>query len=666
VTKARPRVYLVQVCNAFGDAVYVPLAAGMLKAYAEERPRLAEHFAFETIIHRRFDLAETASRIESPAVVGLSTYVWNWEFSLALARELRRLHPAVVIAIGGPQVPDDAHALVESHVVDIVVHGEGEITFADVLDALLDGTPLHAVAGVTARDSSGRAVRGPARARVVELDDLPSPFLRGDFDALLEGSQRLIGLWETNRGCPFSCTFCYWGSAINTKVRSFGWERLERELAWFSDKRVDYVLSADANFGIKKRDVDIARLVAETKRRTGFPRKFRVFSTKNASDRVLEIIDVLHGEGLDQGMSLTMQTLSPRAQEAIKRDNIRLSTYVQLARKAQERGIVTYSDLIVGLPGESYDSFMDGLDELMRLGQHDNVHVYHCTVLVGSEIGDATYQARHGIRTVRTPILERHMNADAIDTASIQEIEEVVVATSTMPLTDWIETNVATSIVNVLHYQKVAHYPAIYLHSSRGASYRRLHALAKRLPESEPERFPTLARAWNVSRNYYTNLSVGRPPRLVFREFGTTVWPIEEAMYLELSKDFDGAYRELADLFSAVVKDQGLAVEDEALSDVLAFQEAQTPRPAGPRRPTVQLAYDWRAYFDALLRGREATLDPHHATYRIVDHHRTAGDLERYAREVVWYARSATNLSYRLELVAGDGARGEPAALAAP
>ncbi len=660
MTEARARVYLVQVCNAFGDAVYLPLAAGMLKAYASERPGLAGHFTFETIIHRRFDLAETAERFPAPAVVGLSTYVWNWEFSLGLARELRRLYPGVVLLLGGPQAPEDGRALVESGLVDVIVHGEGEVAFAEVLEALRDGAPLHDVAGVTARDESGRAVRGPARARVVELDELPSPFLRGDFDPLLTDGQRLIGLWETNRGCPFSCTFCYWGSAINQKVRIFGWDRLERELQWFSDHRVDYVLSADANFGIKKRDIDIARLVADAKRRTGFPRKFRVFSTKNASDRVLEVIDVLHAEGLDQGMSLTMQTLSPRALTAIKRENIRLSSYVDLARRAQERGIVTYSDLIVGLPGESHDSFMDGLDELMRLGQHDNVHVYHCTVLVGSEIGDPAYQARHGIRTVRTPILQRHMDADAIDTGSIQEMEEVVVATDTMPPADWIETNVATSVVNVLHYQKLAHYAAIFLHASSGASYRRHYALAKRLPESDPARFPMLSSAWRLARDYFTSLAAGRAERLVFREFGAVVWPIEEAMFLLLSKDFDATYAEIADLLRAVRREEGIAVDDEVLADVLAFQEAQTPRPDGPRRPIVHLSHDWPSYFDALLRGREAKLERRRATFRVVDHHRTGGDLARFAREVVWYARSATNLPYRMERVMDDGSGLEP------
>src|SRR6185503_3742861 len=215
-----------------------------------------------------------------------------------------------------------------------------------------EGRALDGVAGISVR-SGGGVRRTAQRARVEALGTLPSPFLGGDFDSLLAGPRRLIGLWETNRGCPFSCSFCYWGSAINQRVREFPLERLDREIGWFAEKQIDYVLCADANFGIRPRDIEIARRVRESKRRCGFPRKFRVFSTKNASHRVMEVVEVLRSEGLDQGLSLTMQTLAPAALDAIGRRNIKHSSYVELSREARRRGMPTYSDLIVGLPGET-------------------------------------------------------------------------------------------------------------------------------------------------------------------------------------------------------------------------------------------------------------------------------------------------------------------------
>ena len=57
-----------------------------------------------------------------------------------------------------------------------------------------------------------------------DLDEIPSPFLEGAFDSIMAANpqESWIGLWETNRGCPFRCTFCDWGSATAAKVTKFG------------------------------------------------------------------------------------------------------------------------------------------------------------------------------------------------------------------------------------------------------------------------------------------------------------------------------------------------------------------------------------------------------------------------------------------------------------
>jgi radical SAM superfamily enzyme YgiQ (UPF0313 family) len=630
-----PRVYIVQVCNVFGDAVYLPLAAGMLRAQA--RAVLGDAFQLEPIIHERFDLAETGARIVDPSVLALSTYVWSWEYSLELARRVRALHPEVTIVIGGPQVPDDCSALVAEGLIDVAVHGEGEVTFVELLRALRDGSSLGEVAGI-----SWRGGKTSPRARVEDLDTLASPFLGGDFESLLAGKRRLIGLWETNRGCPFGCTFCYWGSAVNTRVREFAIERLERELDWFVDHRIDYVLCADANFGIRKRDIEIARKVRDAKARTGHPRKFRVFSTKNATERVLEVVEVLREGELDQGLSLTMQTLSPTALEAIGRKNIKLSTYVELGREARKRGLVSYSDLIVGLPGETYDSFVEGLDQLLEVGQHDNVHVYFCTLLVGSQMADPEYRRAHGVITARNRILERHMRADAIDDAGVHEYEDVVIGTATMPVDAWIETNLATAWFNLLHFMKLANFVAIYLRHAHGVRYRRTYEMVK-----ERARGPVLSSVTAFVTDYYRSISEGCARRLVLEDFGDVVWPMEEAAFLHVSRDFDGAYAELQEIVRELVEAEKLSIDEALLADLFAFQMAQMPRHDGPPRETIQLAYDWPAWFDAVLAGESPKLERRRAVYRVINHH-PVGTRADYARSVAWYARSAANIPYKL------------------
>jgi hypothetical protein len=137
----------------------------------------------------------------------------------------------------------------------------------------------------------------------------------------------------------------------------------------------------------------------------------------------------------------------------------------------------------------------------------------------------------------------------------------------------------------------------------------------------------------------------------VFREHGATVWPIEEAMFLLLSKSFERVYEEIADLLVLAIREQTLDVDTALLADLLVYQEARTPRPGGPRHAQLRLAHDWPSYFDALARGEEAHPERTPTTLRIVDQHKTNGDLVRFAREVVWYGRSATNLVYRIESV---------------
>ncbi len=642
------RIYIVQICNVFGDSVYLPLAAGMLRAQARAQPDLRAHYQFEPLLHERFDLEETSERIVDPAVVGLSTYVWNWEYSIELARRIRALYPDVQIVVGGPQVPNDCSEVFADGVVDIAVHGEGEVTFTELLRALGRGEPLDGVSGISFREN-GRTTRTAARERVKNLDELASPFLDGDFESLMDGPRRLIGLWETNRGCPFGCTFCYWGSAINQRVREFEMPRLERELDWFVDHEIDYVLCADANFGIRRRDADIARRVRDAKKTRGHPRKFRIFSTKNASKKVLEVVEILHEAGLDQGLSLTMQSLSADTLDAIGRKNIKLSTYIELGREARRRGLVSYSDLIVGLPGETYDSFVEGLDRLLEVGQHDNVHVYSCTLLVGSEMADPDYSERHGIVTARNPILERHMRADAIDTASVTEYEDVVIGTRTMPVSDWIETNLATVFFNLLHFQKLANWVAIYLRHAYGIRYRRFFEGTMRAAR-EPGKLPLLGEAAAFAHDYYLSLTKGRANRLVLEAYGDVIWPIEEAAFLLLSRDFDGVYAEIRRAALEIARQDGVTLDEAALDDLLAYQAAQTPRPDGPPSPVVRFNHDWPRWFRRALDGKTPEPPSHRALeFRVVNQHETDGSLESYARAVAWYARSAADIQYRFE-----------------
>src|SRR5690606_35936932 len=130
---------------------------------------------------------------------------------------------------------------------------------------------LASIDGLTFLDASGEMVRTPDRGRIVDLDELPSPYLTGEFDDIPAEAWNQILAIETNRGCPYGCTFCDWGSSTLSRIRKFSIDRVAAEIEWAASHGVAAIDITDANFGIMSRDVEIARIIADIKRRTGFP-----------------------------------------------------------------------------------------------------------------------------------------------------------------------------------------------------------------------------------------------------------------------------------------------------------------------------------------------------------------------------------------------------------
>ena len=374
------KVGLVQINNSFSGQNYLPYSVALLQAYVEKHAPGKHEFL--PLVYKRAAIDSIVQSLVSADLVGFSIYVWNERISLEIARRLKAIKPEIVTVFGGPQVPDKpAQWLKDNAQVDIVVHNEGERAFLALLSAPED---LRTVETLRAE-------------RLTDLERIPSPFLSGTFDSLVAANpdEKWIGLWETNRGCPFRCTFCDWGSATAAKVTKFGMERLQAEVDWFAIHKIEYIFCCDANFGIQKRDVDIAKHVAQVKQQTGYPHALSVQNTKNATERAYETQKILSDAGLNKGVALSMQSTDPNTLLAVKRDNISLETYMELQRRFTNDGVETYSDLILGLPGETYDSFVRGVDTLISSGQHNRIQFNNLSILPNAEMADPAYRRLH-------------------------------------------------------------------------------------------------------------------------------------------------------------------------------------------------------------------------------------------------------------------------------
>jgi radical SAM superfamily enzyme YgiQ (UPF0313 family) len=348
--------------------------------------------------------------MSDPMVVAFTIFFWNRPASLKLARLVKERWPACQIVIGGNDVTNQQAAVfTEAPWVDVLVHGEGELRFADLLRRFLHAaedaepaTVLAGVPGISYRSGSGDIVTTPAAQRIADLSDIPSPILSSVYSDTELAATRVF-VYETNRGCPYSCAFCYWGGATNSKVRQFPLERIESEL----DRIIRLaqpgaqIFIADANFGILARDVEIAQALIDTCRR--YHKRVVVLTNwaKNTSDRVVTIAHMLHSAGLTGAITLSAQSFDPQVLQIANRSNIRPDTYRRMQAKFRELGVPTYTDLIWGLPGETLASHKTSIEEVLEAG--GNPVIYPLLLLNNTEYTKERFRADYQIRARNLP-----------------------------------------------------------------------------------------------------------------------------------------------------------------------------------------------------------------------------------------------------------------------
>ena len=251
------------------------------------------------------------------------------------------------------------------------------------------------MAGVSFIDGSGRFVAVPRRPRIADLSIVPSPFLEGVFSPLMESLPDTAWrtVWETNRGCPFKCTFCDWGSAIAAKVNRFELDRIYAEAEWIAANGIDYRLHRRRELrdpparrrdrGGDRRGREAAR-IPEAGPRPADEERDRACLPDDEDDR--------RRGGLATEMNISIQTTTPEVLEAIKRQNISLETYAELQRRFVHDGIPTFVDMIVGLPAETPQSFKESVSSVVEGGQHHRVQFHNLSILPNAEMGDPEYQ----------------------------------------------------------------------------------------------------------------------------------------------------------------------------------------------------------------------------------------------------------------------------------
>jgi anaerobic magnesium-protoporphyrin IX monomethyl ester cyclase len=358
---------------------YQSLALGYLRAFAEADQRLAGRVAFQTLdLSADDDPWWVAYRVIAlePDVLGVSMMCWSAVAAFDVCRIVKAALPGMVIIVGGPEVGPIAEDVLARHAeIDAVVRGEGEETFADVLDLARRGKPLARVDGVTAREASGAPHSAPDRALIADLDSIPSPYLTGALQPR-EGSAYIEGY----RGCPHRCAYCFEGKGYG-RLRSFSHERVEAEIAhlvgecgvrsfsfidpvfnltserleWLSDVLAPY---AEGGLRLHTVEVDIECIDDDS---AAMMKHAGVVSVETGPQSVGAIaLDACH-RGFDR------------------------ERFVAGVAALKRQGISVECDLIVGLPGDTADDFFAGIEFCISLDP-GKVQTSTLHVLPGTEL----------------------------------------------------------------------------------------------------------------------------------------------------------------------------------------------------------------------------------------------------------------------------------------
>jgi len=629
-------VALVQINNSFSGQNYLPYAAGLLQAYANRYARRPERYTFRLPIYSRIPVQDAVERLLGADVIGFSTYVWNIRISLEIARRIKARKPETLIVFGGPQVPDRAEGFLREHrFVDIVCHGEGEAVFLGLLENFPSRT-WENVPSVSYLEDD-RLVSHTRAERLRDIGVIPSPYLEQVFEPLMEAypEEKWLILWETNRGCPFQCTFCDWGSAIAAKVSQFDLDRLLREVDWFAQKNIEFIFCCDANYGMLSRDYDITRYVAEIKAKTGYPRALSVQNTKNGTERAYKVQKLLSDAGLNKGVAISLQSVDPGTLEAIKRQNISTASFQELQRRFTRDRVETYSDLILGLPGETYDSFAEGVSRVIENGQHNRIQFNNLSILPNAEMGDPEYQKKYGMVTVETTIINIHGSlAEAEE--EIAETQDLVVATAAMPHEEWVRTRTFCWMTALLHFDKVLQIPLIVLHETCGISYREL---IEAFLGVDAERYATIAEIRRFFDDKARDIQGGGAEYCHSAEWLDIFWPADEYVLIKLSTEnrLQAFYDDAEALLGALLAARGLALPPDILHQAVELNRSLIRLPFQSQDLDVETGYNIWQFYRAALTGEQIPLETRTTVNHIDRTSISHQSWETWYREVIWY-----------------------------
>tara|TARA_S200000501_G_scaffold207332_1_gene194880 strand:- start:2492 stop:4603 length:2112 start_codon:yes stop_codon:yes gene_type:complete len=401
-------------------------------------------------------------------VFSFSNYIWNSTLALKISRLVKKKYECVII-MGGPNfghnIVEQKDFLFKNNHISYYIPNEGEQTTLNIIKYLVDvkfqPEKSHPIQGCCSLSKEYELVQNIVTPKIKDLSEIPSPYTSGYLDKFFDG--KLAPILQTNRGCPFTCTFCVEGTDFYSRVSFFPIERVKEEIEYIAKKvhelkkegknvRSDLYI-ADSNFGMYPRDIQICQYLSQTREKYQWPTYINVATGKNSKKRVLEAAAVLEGA---LRLSGSVQSVDPIVLEKIKRKNIDIEALFELGLSGSKINANTYSEVILALPGETYASHITTLRTILDAGFK---YIVPYTLMLLSGTPMATIESREDNKFIcKYRVLPRAFGSYEISAGkllSCGEVEEVVVGTKDISFEEYLQCREIHLLIFVFYNNEI-------------------------------------------------------------------------------------------------------------------------------------------------------------------------------------------------------------------
>ncbi len=453
---------------------YLPYTLGCLWSYVNQYKDIQDNFKIHSWIFQRPLIGDAVEQLVDCDVIFCSMYMWNINYCYKLLRTLKRINPDIIIVAGGPEIPwRDKNFFNDHPYIDSIAINEGEQAALAVMRNIIAGEDLP---------------KKLQFERIKELDQLPSPYLTGVFDSLIEANPGIewVPTIETDRGCPFKCTYCDWGSATASKMYKFHMQRIHDEINWCADNNMLYFSFTASNFGAFKRDLEIADYMIDAKQRTGNPRALSASYAKNNIDAVYQIGRKLLDANIQNAPAASFQSTTPEVLKNIKRDNMKINSVALVTQKAKEYNLPIMTELIMGMPGETYDSWMTVIDTMLE-NNVVNLDIFYLQLIENAPM-NVEDKETFGIETFRAYDYFYETTSDVqqeIDNGTAESIN-IISSSSTLTEKQMYDLSKYSWFVVGMHSYGISTLIADYLYKYYDIKYSKFYSDLMRFVQSDP------------------------------------------------------------------------------------------------------------------------------------------------------------------------------------